>query len=481
LIAAIQRIRTILSPRKHDIATEAARSAERHRRAFLTGITGISARMISMAISVVTVPLTLHYLGNERFGLWMTISSVLAMAGFADFGVGNGVLNAVADAFGKDDFDGVRRAISSGFAILTAICIALLTLFTISYHLIAWGNLFRVASTHARAEAGPAMIVFVTCFALNIPLDVVQRVQLGLQQGFRTNIWQVLSSLMALAGVILAIHLHASLPMLIVALAGAPILGTAMNAIYFFSISRPDLLPQWRMVSPEVISRITKLGGLFFVLQLVSALSNSADNFIVARTLSAADVTTFAIPQRLFAIVATPVTMFLIPYWPAYGEAASRGDIAWIRRILHRTLLIVFAVASVVCLFLFLAGNRIILWWVGPQIRPPFFLMLGFAVWTVINACYNTLGIFLNGVSIVRFQLITTGIFGIGCLAIKILFAHRYGAVGIPWATTLAFVLFAIPPYLWYVPRLLRTMTAKANLSSSVATASAGGTGANPA
>jgi O-antigen/teichoic acid export membrane protein len=481
LIAAIQSIRTLLYPCKHDVETDATRSAERHRRAFLTGATGISARVVSMGISFITVPLALHYLGNERFGLWMTISSVLAMAGFADFGVGNGVLNTVSDAFGRDDPNGIRCAVSSGFAVLTAICTALLTLFFLSYRFISWGNLFRVSSAHARSEAGPAMIVFVVCFALNIPLDVVQRVQLGLQQGFRTNMWQVLSSLMALAGVVAAIHVRAGLPVLVIALAGAPILGTAMNAFYFFGISRRDLMPTWRMVSPEVISRITKLGGLFFVLQSVAAISYSADNFIVARTLGAADVTMFSIPQRLFAIIAVPVTMFVAPFWPAYGEASSRGDIVWIRRTLVRTLLVVFATTSVACVGLLLASNRIIVWWVGPQIRPPFLLMLGFAVWTVINACNNTLGVFLNGLSIVRFQVVTTGVFGVGCLVIKVLFARHYGTVGVPWATSLAFVALSVPPYLWYVPRLLRTMAAKANAFPLNVPTPRGGTGANSA
>lgn len=477
----MQRLRHFLSHRVDGAATEATRGAARHRIAFLTGATGVSARMVSMGISFITVPLTLHYLGNERFGLWMTISSVLAMAGFADFGVGNGVMNTVADAFGKDDLDGIRHAISSGFAVMTAIGTAVLTLFLISYRFVSWGNLFRVTSSHARAEAGPAMVVFVICFVLNIPLDIVQRVQLGLQQGFRTNIWQVVSSFMALVGVLAAIHLRSGLPTLVVALAGAPILGTAMNAIYFFGISRRDLLPQWHFISPAVISRITRLGGLFFVLQLVAAISYSADNFIVARTLGAADVAMFSIPQRLFGIIATLVTMLLVPFWPAYGEASSRGDVAWIRHTLVRSLVIVFALTSVACLTLLLVSHRVILWWVGPQIQPPFLLMLGFAVWTVISSCSNTLGIFLNGLSIVRFQVVTTGIFGVGCLFVKVLFARHYGSTGVPWATTLSFLILSVPLYLWYVPRLLSRMATQPAPSPVVATTSAGGTGASPA
>jgi O-antigen/teichoic acid export membrane protein len=457
----MQRIWQLLSPRKDEVTTEATRGAERHRRVLLTGITGISARAVSVGISVITVPLTLHYLGNERFGLWMTISAVLAMAGFADFGIGNGVLNTVSTAFGKDDLEGIRRAISSGFAVMTAISAGLLVLFFLGYRFVSWANLFRVTSVQGRAEAGPAMAVFAICFALNIPLDIVQRVQLGLQQGFRTNLWQVISSVMALVSVLAAIHLRLGLPALVLAFAGAPILGTALNALYFFGISRRDLLPQRHLVSSEVISTITRLGGLFFVLQLVAAISFSVDNFIVARTLGASDVAMFSIPQRLFTVIAIPVTMLLVPFWPAYGEASSRGDITWIRRTLARTLLGVFALTSVASAALLLAANRIILWWVGPQIHPPFALMLGFAVWTVISCCSSTLGVFLNGASIVRFQVVTTGIFGIGCLAIKILFARRYGVIGVPWATTLAFAILSIPPYIWYVPRLLKKMAGK--------------------
>jgi hypothetical protein len=45
-------------------------------------------------------------------------------------------------------------------------------------------------------------MVFACCFALNSPLDLVQRAQLGLQQGFRMNLWQVGGSRAGMAGVI---------------------------------------------------------------------------------------------------------------------------------------------------------------------------------------------------------------------------------------------------------------------------------------
>jgi O-antigen/teichoic acid export membrane protein len=443
----------------------AERSAARHRRAAVTGITSGVSRAVRIGVTFITIPLTLHYLGNQRFGLWMTISSVLAMAGFADFGVGNGVLNTVSTAFGKDDWDGIRGAISSGFAVLTLIGSGLLALFFSIYRFVDWGNLFRATTADARAQAGPAVLVFVVCFALNIPLDVVQRAQLGLQQGFLTNLWEIFSSVLILVGILAVVHFHLSLAALVVAFAGAPVLGTWMNAGYFFGVSRRDLLPHRHLVSRQVIDKITRLGGMFFVLQLVVAVSYSADNFIIARILGVADVTVFSIPQRMFSVITVVVTMLMMPLWPAYGEAISRGDMLWVRHTLTRTLLGVFAFTSIVSATLLVFSNKLLLWWVGPGIHPSFLLMLGLAVWAVLSNCGSTLSMFLNGAGIVKFQVIVAAIFGIGCLLTKIVFTHLYGISGVPWATIVTYSLLSALPCALYVPRLLGRMEAHASQS----------------
>ena len=443
----------------------AERSAARHRRAAVTGITSGVSRAVRIGVTFITIPLTLHYLGNERFGLWMTISSVLAMAGFADFGVGNGVLNTVSSAFGKDDWDGIRGAISSGFAVLTLIGAALMILFFCVYRFVDWGDLFRATTADARAEAGPAMVVFVVCFALNIPLDVVQRTQLGLQQGFLTNIWEIFSSVLILVGIVAVVHFRLSLAALVLAFAGAPVLGTWMNAAYFFGVSRRDLLPRWHFVSRSVIDKITRLGGMFFVLQLVVAVSYSADNFIIARILGVADVTVFSIPQRMFAVITTIVTMLMMPLWPAYGEAISRGDMHWVRHTLTRTLLGVFAFTSIVSATLLVFSNKLLLWWVGPNVHPSFVLMLGLAVWAVVSNCGSTLAMFLNGAGIVKFQVVVAAIFGIGCLLTKILFTHLYGIAGVPWATIIAYGALTVVPSIVYVPHLLRRLVHKVEVN----------------
>jgi O-antigen/teichoic acid export membrane protein len=431
------------------------RGADRNRRAALTGATSTIARIVQAGTTLITVPLTIRYLGNERFGLWMTISSVLAMAAFADFGLGNGVLNTVATAYGKDDARGIRAAISSGMAVLTAIAAAVLVLYFSIYASVSWGDFFRVTSAQARSEAGPALTVFVVCFVLNIPLDVVQRVQLGMQQGYRNGLWQMCGSTFGLIGVLTGIWLRVSLPVLVMAIAGGPLFATSLNALHFFGAHRKDLRPSRALISGDTIAKIAKLGGLFFVLQVSVAVAFSSDNFLIARTMGAVHVPEYSIPQRLFGFISMTVAMLAGPLWPAYGEAISRGDMEWVRKTLRRSLMAAFAGIFVTASMLLLLSPWVIRLWVGTRIHPPFALLLGLAIWTLMEGCGSTFSMFLSGASIMRFQIILAAIFAISCISTKLLFIHCFGVTGVPWATILTYGILTILPYAFYGRRVL--------------------------
>ncbi|MGA7315649.1 MAG: oligosaccharide flippase family protein [Silvibacterium sp.] len=441
-----------------DTATPEGRSRERHRRALLTGISALLAKVIAVSTSLVTIPMTLRYLGTERFGLWMTISSVVAILGFADFGIGNGVLNVVADAHGKEDIEEIRRSVSSAFAMLSLVGVAILAIFATVYRLVDWGHFFNVSSQLARREAGPATAVFILCFALNVPADVVQRLQLGIQEGFISKLWQLAGSIAGLVGVILVIHFRLGLPWLLGALAGAPLLVTVANNIVFFGWMRPDLRPGFRLVSGTVMHRITRLGLLFFVLQVVVAVAYSSDNFVIAKLLGPDAVTRYSVTAKMFSLISLGLSMFLGPLWPAYGEAASRGDLTWIKRTLIRSTAAASILAAVAALVLVIFGPTVLKFWVHQPISPSLLLLLGLGLWSVMDAAGQSVAAFLNGVSVILSQAIIASVFAVGCLTLKIYFVHKLGIAGVPWATLLSYAGISAVPLSIVVPRVLASL-----------------------
>ena len=63
--------------------SERTRAQERRRRAVLSSLALALAKGVAIGTVVITIPLTLSYLGAERYGMWMTISSLIAKIGRA--------------------------------------------------------------------------------------------------------------------------------------------------------------------------------------------------------------------------------------------------------------------------------------------------------------------------------------------------------------------------------------------------------------
>ena len=85
-----------------DLST-AERRVRRGRRALTSTASTLLARGIAVAVSFVAIPLSVSYLGIERYGIFVAVASLATLFVFADLGLGNGLLNLVADAHGRDD------------------------------------------------------------------------------------------------------------------------------------------------------------------------------------------------------------------------------------------------------------------------------------------------------------------------------------------------------------------------------------------
>lgn len=448
--------------RPDDPASEAGRAQLRNRAIALTALASACARGIQILTALVAVPLTLHYLGNERYGMWMTLSAFTALLSFTDFGIGNSVLTALAHRAGQDDHHGLRVQVSSAYGAMTGIAAIMLVLLAIVWPFVDWAGLFNAKSALARQEAGPAAAMFLAILALTTPVSLIARVQLGLQQGFRGNVWQSVASLAALGMLVVATRLEASLPWLVLALAGTPLVVSLVNTLHFFWKVRPDLRPAVRLFDGHAIRRLSVDGGMFLVLQVCAALLFQINAVIIAQVLGAAAVATYAVPERMFAIVGMILAFVLSPLWPAYGDAVSRGDIAWVRRTLRLSLVLGMTGAAIMSLALVVLGPTLLRLWVGNAVAVPFGLIAGFAVWKVFEAAANAMAMFLNGINALKIQLVLALVNVAVSLVLKVWWVKLFGLPGVMYATIVAYVVIALPPLAWVVRKSLAEVAARA-------------------
>jgi O-antigen/teichoic acid export membrane protein len=56
---------------------------------------------ISVVVSFLMVPITLNYLNVERYGIWLTLSSIIGWFYILDIGLGNGLRNKFTETLAK--------------------------------------------------------------------------------------------------------------------------------------------------------------------------------------------------------------------------------------------------------------------------------------------------------------------------------------------------------------------------------------------
>ncbi len=403
----------------------------------------------------ITVRLTARYLGEERYGMLMTISSFTLLFGFSDLGIGNGLLNALSDADGRNAKSLAAQRVANACLMLIVLATGLGLVFAIIYPFIDWSNFFNVKSAIAREEAGPALLVTVVFFLLNFPLGIGGKIQAAYQEAFAASIWGTVSQLFSLTGVFVGISNRVGVPGLMFAMFAGPIAVSIVNNVYVLAFQRSWLFPTVKNLSLRAARSLFSFGVAFFVLSICGSMAFFADNIITAKVLNASSVTQYSIPMRLFSLPTTLLMMVLAPLWPAYSEANARRDVRWIRQTLIRSVWMTLLISVPASLALSLTLRRILTIWVGPEIRPSPGLISGMAIWCVMGAVGNALAMFLNGMHIMRFQVYAAVAMAVANIFLSVVLAKAIGLPGVIWGTVISYAVFVLAPSILFIPRLL--------------------------
>jgi O-antigen/teichoic acid export membrane protein len=379
-----------------------------------------------MVLMVLTVRLTVPYLGPERFGVWMTIASLAAMLSFLDLGIGNALTNRVARSAARPEPEALRRAISGGLGFLFCVAASFGAILTASFYFLPWQGLLSASLEPIELEIARGILVFVVLFAVNLFTTGITRVFYGLQRGFEAHVAATLGSLLSLGLLWLAASAQAGIPYLLMSAMAGPIFAGLVLLAVLAKRRQFDIRLACRFAVVESRS-LLGAGGYFFLLQLATMVSWGADSLIIAGTLGVAYVAIFNVCHRLFQFVSQPLALVNSALWPSYANAYACGDARFIRRTLKGSLagsvLIWAGVSSMLVLF----GPEIILWWTDGVIVVSQQLLVVFSVWLLCEVIGVPFAMFLNGCNLLRIQVYSSFSLLLVALPLKLYLVQTYG------------------------------------------------------
>ncbi|KGJ72184.1 hypothetical protein GY21_17110 [Cryobacterium roopkundense] len=225
-------------------STRSASGAALRTRALLLGIaTGLGSRVLTLAAPLLTIPVTLRYLGADLFGFWMIITSITAIGMFADLGLGNGLLTRLVWAVAERDGARARTLVSTAYLSLGGIALLLLAAIWLVVPSIDWQRIEAQSATLAPATAQVVAGLALSAFAITIPLALVQRVQYALQEAWKSNIWQVAGAIATIAAVYAAAWLDLGVVAVIAAAVFAGPFVILLNNVFYYAVSHRELPP----------------------------------------------------------------------------------------------------------------------------------------------------------------------------------------------------------------------------------------------
>lgn len=424
---------------KNVLHTKNTRNAALRNNIVLSAVLKVIGLLTSLAI----VPITLHYLENETYGVWLTITSILYWFSFFDIGLGNGMRNYLTEALSKGNYAIGRAYLSTTLLMLSFLAIGLAVIFAFPLSFIDMAGLFNTTTVSS------GMLRQVMCIAVvfTLVLFVVKNIGyvfVALQHYALNDALVVGGSVLSLLAVyVLSLTTEGNLTYVVLAFTVIPVVVYFLAAIPIF-YRYPELRPSLKAVDWQLGKRIVTKGLGFFFIQITSCLViYGSSNLFITNLCGPSSVTTYNIAYKFFFLLAIGYTIVIAPMWNAYTDAYVKGEMGWIQSNFRRTLNI-WCLTLVAGLLMLSFSGLFYKLWVGDSVNVPFTTSAWVLIYISAYNLNNCATYLLNGLNKIRVQIYTSVFFTLVYLLLVYFSGSRWGCNGIIGSMAICYMLMSI-------------------------------------
>jgi O-antigen/teichoic acid export membrane protein len=318
----------------------------------------------SIIIGFLLIPLTLDYLEEEKYGIWLTLTAFLGWFTFFEIGLGNGLKNRLAEALAVKDYKLGKTYVSTTYAILGIVVSIVALIFFVANFFIDWTVILNTDKNMSKELSIIALIVF-GFFFLRFVIKLIGIVLAADQRPAIANAFGPIGNFLSLILIyILTLTTKGSLIYLAWILSVVPVLVLVVATIYFYKNDYKEIAPSIKYVKFKYAKDLLNLGFKFFFIQISALIMFQSSEIIIAQFYGPAEVTPFNIAYKLFSVIMMVFTIIISPFWAAYTEAWVTKDISWIKNT-TKNLLYVWGGMVVLALILFLSSDLFFDFWIG--------------------------------------------------------------------------------------------------------------------
>ena len=396
-------------------------------------------RGVSILISLMVVPATINYINAEQYGIWLTLSSIIAWLSYFDFGFAHGFRNRFAEAVAKDDHLLARRYVSTTYSVLALLFTTIMLMTSIINKYVNWSSILNV-DPGLNIELQAVFQILIVFFCINIVAEVFSIMLTASQRPAASTAIKTFGNFISLIAIIILTYTtKGSLEYLAIMFSGIPCLLTIIVSIVAFSKGQyKKYAPSFKQIDFSLTKNIIGMGGQFFLIMMCMLLIFQFTNIIISRELGPESVTLYNVTYKIFSIAEMVVMIILTPIWSAYTDAYTRKDFTWMRHCSKKLEKMGF-ISFPTLMILTIVSPFIFKLWLGNEVVTSIYVSASIAFFIfckIMGAIYMHQ---INGTGKVRIQLITYIVIAIFAIPSMVYSCRQWGLVGIVIAPSLAF------------------------------------------
>lgn len=403
----------------------------------------ILVKGISILIQLLLVPLTLGYLSTELYGIWLTLSSILIWINFFDVGFTLGLKNKLAEAIAIGDLKRGKALVSTTYFMMIIIFVPLCIILELILPHINWSTFLNVNQAY-NEQLVEVMQVLIVCFCLQMIFNVISSILAACQKVALSSAFPVIGNFLALIAIYLLTKFsQPSLLNLALAISYLPIIVYFISSIIFFSGKLKAIRPSFKAIDTSLIKDILNLGVRFFIIQIQLIVLYQSTNILISNIASPADVTSYNLAYKYLSIALMLFNIILGPLWPAFTDAYTKKDYAWMNNVYKRMTKIcaLLIIAIIIMVILSPIAYHI---WIGDKTNVPITMTIAVAVYVIIHSWDSLQVMLINGTGCVGLQTRVTLIGLVLHIPLSLLLGKHIGAFGVVISMTIINIIYSI-------------------------------------
>lgn len=408
------------------------------------------SRIITAGVQLASIRLLLDQLGVDDFAAFTVLGSVTAWLLMVDLGSGVTLQNKISECRSKAQSWASYRSLAVCIAGLSAMLCILLCIF--------FSPLIGSALLKEFPKIGvgdkPVLFLVVALSGIVQALGSIQyRIWYAMHKGYWASILPALAAIVVLTALITIGMLDVGKPDRLFWCLLAYVLPPAIFPLCMLLYDLRDSKYRFKMPPRGKDRKIFFLDSAgFFFFGLMASGVLQIDYFVMAQYVNSAEITQYNIVSRIFSLVFFIYNAVVLALWPVCAEALAGCDYEKVRGYIKKyiPLGVGFVLVST-CAIAVMSPWIVAVLAPKSAIELPVGLIFICGIYFCLRVWTDTFAMVLQSINELRTFWIFTPLQALASLVFQVVFAPKFGAIGIVIGLILSFLLTVF----WALPRAL--------------------------